>query len=189
MASSRASPTPYTFVSGLHLIFTLTSVAFLSYKVYYLENELSLIRGVIHSQEPSDVGITASQVTPLSTVPTKEQIISERNRRAQSSSADKLKAKCARNFLNDLQVCLIHFLVLISLIINTQLWIPPSPPPPPPPRKLKLYRTLYRTEQKKVNYDYLGGYLNLILLWGQSWFGLAFLCLSMFKISFSQFKL
>ena len=110
MASSRAPPTPATFVSGLHLIFTLTSVAFLSYKVYYLENELSLIRGVISSQEPSDVGITASQVTPLSTVPTREQfIISERNRRAQSSSADKLKAKCNQNLLKDLQVCLIHF--------------------------------------------------------------------------------
>lgn len=121
MASSRVSPTPSTFVSGLHLIFTLTSVAFLSYKVYYLENELSLIRGVISSQEPSDLGITASQVTPLSTVPTKEQLISERNRRAQSSSADKLKAKCAQNLLKDIQVCLIHFAALMSLIISTEL--------------------------------------------------------------------
>ena len=122
MASSRASPTPSTFVSGLHLIFTLTSVVFLSYKLYHLENELSLIRGVISSQKLSDLGITASQVTPLSTVPTKEhELISERNRRAQSSSADKLKAKCAQNLLKDLQVCLIHFVALMSLIINTEL--------------------------------------------------------------------
>lgn len=127
MASSRAPPTPATFVSGLHLIFTLTSVAFLSYTVYYLENELSLIRGVISSEEPSDVGITASQVTPLSTVPTKEQLISERSRRAQSSSADKLKAKCAQNLLKDLQVCLIHFVALVSLIINTELSPPGKP--------------------------------------------------------------
>ena len=99
---------------ALHLIFTLT---FSFIQSLLLGNELSLIRGVISSQEPSDVGITASQVTPLSTVPTKEQLISERNRRAQSSSADKLKAKCAQNLLKDLQVCLIHFVALISLII------------------------------------------------------------------------
>ena len=92
-----------------------------------MENELSLIRGVISSEEPSDVGITASQVTPLSTVPTKEQLISERSRRAQSSSADKLKAKCAQNLLKDLQVCLIHFVALVSLIINTELSPPGKP--------------------------------------------------------------
>ena len=141
MASSRAPPTPATFVSGLHLIFTLTSVAFLSYKVYYLENELSLIRGVISSEEPSDVGITASQVTPLSTVPTKEQLISERNRRAQSSSADKLKAKCAQNLLKDLQVFLIHFVALISLIINTELSTIPDPPRPPPPGRPSVHNS------------------------------------------------
>lgn len=149
MASSRASPTPSTFVSGLHLLFTLTSVAFLSYKVYYLENELSLIRGVISSEEPSDVGITASQVTPLSTVPTKEQLISEWNRRAQSSSADKLKAKCTQNLLKDLQVCLIHFVALISLIINTEL-----PTTPQEDRRYIIPRIsgFLIQKQKKVQY-------------------------------------
>ena len=44
MASGRDSPNLSTVVSGLHLIFTLTSVAFFTYKLYYLENELSLIR-------------------------------------------------------------------------------------------------------------------------------------------------
>ena len=109
MASSRASPTPSTFVSGLHLIFTLTSVAFLSYKVYYLENELSLIRGIISSQEPSNVDVTASLATPLSTVQPEEQFVSGRNRRAKSSSSDKLKAICAQNVLKDLQAS-VHYL-------------------------------------------------------------------------------
>lgn len=116
MASSRASPTPSTFVSGLHLIFTLTSVAFLSYKVYYLENEISLIRGIISSQEPSNVDITASLATPLSTVPPEEQFVSGRNRRAKSSSSDKLKAICAQNILKDLQASVYYLFVCLFLI-------------------------------------------------------------------------
>ena len=116
MASSRASPTPSTFVSGFHLIFTLTSVAFLSYKVYYLENELSLIRGIISSQEPSNVDITASLATPLSTVPPEEQFVSGRNRRAKSSSSDKLKAICAQNVLKDLQASVYYLFVCLFFI-------------------------------------------------------------------------
>ena len=111
MASSRASPNLSTVVSSLHLIFTILSVAFLLYKVYYLENELFLLRGEISTGGPSNAGIKSlTQATPLSTVPTSEQPRSGRNRRAgqkksESSSADKLKAVCVQNLLKHLRVC------------------------------------------------------------------------------------
>ena len=111
MASSRALPNLSTVVSSLHLIFTILSVAFLSYKVYYLENQLSFIRGEISTGGPSNAGIkSVTQATPLSTVPTSDHSRSERNRRAgqkksESSSTDKLKAVCLQKLLKDLRVC------------------------------------------------------------------------------------
>ena len=106
MASTRPSPNLSTFVSGLHLIFTLVSVAFLSYKVYYLECELSLIRG---KESVSDGRIRVTEATPLSLIPNGEELRSERNRRADqerviSSSAGKLKEECVQKLLDDLQV-------------------------------------------------------------------------------------
>ncbi|XP_073256827.1 protogenin A-like isoform X2 [Porites lutea] len=106
MASTRPSPNLSTFVSGLHLIFTLASVAFLSYKVYYLEYELSLIRG---KECLSDGRIRVTEATPLSLIPNGEELRSERNRRAEqerviSSSAGKLKEACVQKLLDDLQV-------------------------------------------------------------------------------------
>ena len=106
MASTRPSPNLSTFVSGLHLIFTLVSVAFLSYKVYYLECELSLIRG---KESLSDGRIRVTEATPPSLIPNGEELRSERNRRAdqekvESSSASKFKKVCVQKLLNDLQV-------------------------------------------------------------------------------------
>ena len=106
MASTRPSPNLSTFVSGLHLIFTLVSVAFLSYKVYYLECELSLIRG---KESLSGGRIRVTEATPLSLIPNGEELRSERNRRAdqekvESSSASKFKKVCVQKLLNDLQV-------------------------------------------------------------------------------------
>ena len=106
MASSRDSPAPINVVLCLHLIFTITSVAFLSYKVYFLESELSLIQGKKSIQEQNDIGNGVSQATPLAlTAPATEQIKRKRrNLRAQPSSADQLDAICAQKVLNDLQV-------------------------------------------------------------------------------------
>lgn len=106
MAASRASPALLNVVSCIHLIFTITSVAFLSYKVYFLESELSLIQGKISIQEHSDIGNSVSQATPLAlTAPATEQIKRKRrNLQAQPSSADQLDAICAQKVLNDLQV-------------------------------------------------------------------------------------
>ena len=70
MASGRDSPNLSSVISGLHLIFTLTSVAFLSYKVFNLENELSLIRREVPTQaarESSNAGIDVN-ATPLTRV-------------------------------------------------------------------------------------------------------------------------
>ncbi|KAM7427694.1 hypothetical protein ABFA07_021217 [Porites harrisoni] len=106
MAASRDSPALLNVVSCIHLIFTITSVAFLSYKVYFLESELSLIQGKISIQEHSDIGNSVSQATPLAlTAPATEQIKRKRrNLQAQPSSADQLDAICAQKVLNDLQV-------------------------------------------------------------------------------------
>ena len=105
MASTRPSPNLSTVVSGLHLIFTLASVAFLSYKVYYLECELSLIRG----KEYLSDGRIVTEATPPSLIPNGKEHRSERNRRAdqekvESSSASKFKKVCVQKLLNDLQV-------------------------------------------------------------------------------------
>ena len=70
MVSGRDSPNLSAVVSGLHLIFTLASVAFPSYKVNNLENELSLIQSEVPTQaarKSSNVGIDVN-VTPLTKV-------------------------------------------------------------------------------------------------------------------------
>ena len=114
MASGRDSPNLSTVISGLHLIFTLTSVAFLSCKVFDLENELSLIRREVPTQaarESTNAGIdvNATPLTRVQGIKDQEQR-SERNRRAgkrkpESSAADKLKAVCVQELLSNLQVC------------------------------------------------------------------------------------
>ena len=114
MASGRDSPNLSTVISGLHLIFTLTSVAFLSYKVFYLENELSLIRREVPRQavlesSNADMDVNSTPVTRVQGIEDQEQR-SERNRRAgkrksETSAAEKLKAVCVQKLLSNLQVC------------------------------------------------------------------------------------
>ena len=96
-----------TVVSGLHLIFTIASFAFLSLKVYHLECELSLIRGKVSLSAERDVKVT--EVTPLSADSNNEELRSERNRRddqqkLKSYTGDNLKAACVQKLLDDLQV-------------------------------------------------------------------------------------
>ena len=110
MASSRGpSPNLSTVVSALHLIFTLASAAFLLFKVYSLECELSSIRGKIFSGEDGLISLT--EATPLSVVPkSEEQLRGERDRRRvdrkklESPPSDKLEAVCVKKLLNNLQV-------------------------------------------------------------------------------------
>ena len=114
MVSGRDSPNLSTVVSGLHLIFTLVSVAFLSYKVYNLENELSIIQREVPTQaarKSSNVGIdfNATPLTKFQGMEDQEQR-SGRNRRtgkrkSESSTSDKLKTACVQKLLSNLQVC------------------------------------------------------------------------------------
>ena len=106
MASTRSSSNLHTVVSGVHLIFTIASVAFLSFKVYHLECELFLIRGKVFSSE-GDIKVT--EATPLSAESNNEELRSERHRRddkekLKSYTGDNLKAACVQKLLGDLQV-------------------------------------------------------------------------------------
>ena len=114
MASSRVSSTNLsTVVPILHLIFTVLSIAVLSYKVYFLESELSLIREEVLTGEPSKGRESVVQATPLATAASSEQPRGARNRRvsgqkesSEASSADQLQAQCVQKILNHLRVCL-----------------------------------------------------------------------------------
>ena len=65
MAAGQPSTTKsLTIVPILHLVFTILSIAVLSYKVYHLEGELSFIRGELSTHLRSD-GLTMKP--PLST--------------------------------------------------------------------------------------------------------------------------
>lgn len=116
MASTRSSTNLHIVVSGLHLIFTIASFAFLSFKVYHLECELSLIRGKVPLSE-GDIKVT--EVTPLSADSNYEELRSERNRRddqqkLKSYTGDSLKVACVQKLLGDLQVS--NFFSLICSI-------------------------------------------------------------------------
>ena len=96
MASGRDSPNLSSVVSGLHLIFTLTSVAF------FLENELSVIRREVPFSTAKES--TVIKATPPNIVQSSEEQRSGRNRRAgkgkseSSSVTAKLKAVCSTVF-------------------------------------------------------------------------------------------
>ena len=110
MAASRVSTNPSSVLSVCHLVFSIFALAILSYKVYYLEKEMSFIRKEMFTVkgrgDPS-----AIQKTPLSTAPINSgQLIIERNRRSQKTSearsVDKLQEKCLQTILSNIQVCL-----------------------------------------------------------------------------------
>ena len=111
MAASRVSTNPSSVLSVCHLVFSIFALAILSYKVYYLEKEMSFIRKEMFTVkgrgDPS-----AIQKTPLSTAPiNSEQLtVIERNRRSQKTSearsVDKLQEKCLQTILSNIQVCL-----------------------------------------------------------------------------------
>ena len=112
MASSRVSTNFSTVVLAFHLTFTILAIAILSYKVYFLESELSFIRKEISTgAEPSNGRESVIQTTPLATAASSEQPSGVRNRRvsgqkdSEASSADQLQAQCVQKILKNLQVC------------------------------------------------------------------------------------
>ena len=110
MAASRISINFSTALSVFNLILTILALAMLSYKVYYLEEEMSFLRKEISIGKPSnDPGMI--QTTPLSTAANSEQHIIERNRRLSQKTSDatpihKLQEKCLLKVLSNIQVCI-----------------------------------------------------------------------------------
>lgn len=111
MAASRISTSLSSVLPVCHLVFTILALAILSYKVYYLEKEMSFIRKEIFTVKPRN-DPSAIQTTQLATAPNGEQDIIERNRRSQkkseASSVYKLREKCLQTMFSNIQVCL-HF--------------------------------------------------------------------------------
>lgn len=121
MGTSRVSSNLPTFVVFFHLIFSIVAIAFLSYKVYFLDNELpykvynleselSSIRDKISTLEARNCIGSVQTPTPLTATPSSEAQRSGRNRRAkkkesESPTTDQLQAKCVQNLLKHMQVC------------------------------------------------------------------------------------
>ena len=122
MATSRVSSNLSTVVSVLHLIFTILAIAILSYKVYYLEGELSLIRGEMHPGWSNGISVPIQTPPPLTTAVTSEQHESVRIRRvsqrkpSKSSSADDLQAECVQKMLNNLRVCVGFYAIYVAFL-------------------------------------------------------------------------
>ena len=129
MAVGQVNTKSSTIVPILHLVFTIVSIAVLSYKVYHIESELSFIRDELSTHDRSDGFI---KTLPLSTTaPITEQSRSEtrsdRNRRRnnrdhdesaasrpnqkkpeKASTKQNVNADCLQKALKDFQVCTSH---------------------------------------------------------------------------------
>ena len=121
MGTSRVSSNVPTFVVVFHLIFSIVAIAFLSYKVYYLESELSLVRGKISTMGASKTIGSVQTPTPLTAAPSSKR--SGRNRRAkkkesESSTADQLQVKCVQSLLKHMQVCNVFLCCLLCFLGN-----------------------------------------------------------------------
>ena len=79
MAAGQTTTKSSTIVTILHLVFTVVSIAVLSYKVYHVESELSFLRDELSTRDRSD-GLTKSTAAPISEHSRSERR-SDRNRR------------------------------------------------------------------------------------------------------------
>ena len=118
MAASPVHSSHLTLVVVLHLVFSIVAIAFLSYKVYFPDNELST--KVFHlekelfsiREEISLAGTSYGVATVPSPTSTAAKFYrNERYRRTvrkdpKSGSKDEIRrAECVKNLLNNLQVC------------------------------------------------------------------------------------
>ena len=130
MATTRVSTNLSTIMSVLQLIFTIVAIAILSYKDYYQDCELSLIRGEVSSIRgemssggPSnEISVPVQTSTPLSTADDGEEHESVRIRRvsqkkpSKAPSADGLQAECVQNMLKNLRVCMALLWCYLSIL-------------------------------------------------------------------------
>jgi len=118
-------------MSVLQLIFTIVAIAILSYKDYYQDCELSLIRGEVSSIRgemssggPSnEISVPVRQTSsPLSTAVDGEEHESVRIRRvsqkklSKAPSADGLQTECVQNMLKNLRVCMALLWCYLSIL-------------------------------------------------------------------------
>jgi len=107
MAAGQATTKSSTIVPILHLVFTITSTAVLSYKVYHVESELSFIRDKLSTHDSSYR--LAKTLTHQSTAATiSEHSRDKRSDRNHRSIKQNMNADCLQMALKDFQVCTSH---------------------------------------------------------------------------------
>lgn len=112
MATSQTLKSSAPILPVVHLVFTLLSIATLSYKVFHLESELSLLREELSIRDRNDGSKT--NLPLFATSASKFGNRSDRNRRLSDESGrytirQKIQeAVCVRKALNDFQVRSMH---------------------------------------------------------------------------------
>ena len=116
MAAGQTTPKSSTVVPILHLVFTIVSIAVLSYKVYHVESELSFIRDELSTNDRSnglDKTLTHQSTATAISEHSRDKR-SDRNRRPSqkkpetTSAKQNINADCLQKALNDFQVYTSH---------------------------------------------------------------------------------
>ena len=116
MAASQATTKSSAIVPFLHLVFTIVSIAVLSYKVYHVESELSFVRDELSTHDRSNglaKTLTRSTAADISGEHSADKR-SDRNRRLSqktpetTSRKQNTNADCFQRALKDFQVCTSH---------------------------------------------------------------------------------
>ena len=115
MAAVQATTKSSTIVPILHLVFTIVSIAVLSYKVCHVESELSFIRGELSMHERGNgLDKTPAHSTTAAISEHSADKGSDRNRRFSqktqetTSTKQNKNADCLQKALKDFQVCSSH---------------------------------------------------------------------------------
>ena len=113
MAAVQAATKTSTIVPILHLVFTIVSIVVLSYKVYYVESELSFIRNELFTHDRNN-GLTKTHTSSPAISEHSADKRSDRNRRFSpktqetTSAKQNINAHCLQKALKDFQVCTSH---------------------------------------------------------------------------------
>lgn len=109
MASQASKHSSTVVPHVLHFAFTVLSIAILSYKVYHLESELSLVRDELFTRASTstDNGMTNTLPAPSTAAYSiKHDGGSHRNRRLSPQKASETTSDCdLQKMLKDFQVC------------------------------------------------------------------------------------
>ena len=116
MAAVQATTKTSTIVPILHLVFTIVSIAVLSYKVYHVESELAFIRDELSTHDRgSGLDKTLARSTADAAISENSRDKrSDRNRRLSqktqeiASTKQNINADCLQMALKSFQVCASH---------------------------------------------------------------------------------